>query len=60
MEKKVVEKYAELSEACNRYPEIVLSSVEERGGYLNHRKNARIYVPPVKRAKNGFIEKFCL
>ncbi len=60
MEKKVAEKYAKLSEACNRYPEIVLSSVEERGGYLNRSKNARVYVQPARRAKNGFIEKFCL
>ena len=57
---KVSEKYEKLSEACNQNPEIVLSNVEERGGYLDHSKNARIYVPPVKRAKNGFIEKFCL
>ena len=57
---RVAEKYAKLNQACNRYPEIVLSSVEERGGYLGHSKNARVYVQPTRRAKNGFIEKFCL
>lgn len=60
MEKKIAEKYAKLYEACNRYPEIVLSSVEERGGYLQHNKNAKLYVQPTRRAKNGFIERFCL
>jgi hypothetical protein len=60
MEKRVAEKYAKLHEACNRYPEIVLSTVEERGGYLNHGKAAKVYVEPVRRAENGFIEKFCL
>lgn len=60
MEKRVVEKYAKLHKACKQYPEIVLSSVEERGGYLNHSKVASVYVQPVRRAKDGFIEKFCL
>lgn len=59
MEKKVAERYAKLNQACNRYPEIVLSSVEERGGYLRH-KNAKVYVAPTRRAKGGFVEKFCL
>lgn len=60
MEIKVAEKYAKLCEACNQYPQIVLSSVEGRGGYLDNKNNARVYVEPIKRAKNGFIEKFCL
>lgn len=60
MEIRVAEKYAKLCEACNRYPEIVLSSVDDRGGYLDRKNNARVYVEPTKHAKNGFIEKFCL
>lgn len=60
MEKRIAEKYAKLNKACNQYPEIVLSSVEERGGYLKHSQNAKVYVPPTRRAKDGFIEKFCL
>ena len=60
MEKRVAEKYAKLHSACNQYPEIVLSSVEEGGGYLNHSKAVSMYEKPVRRAKNGFIEKFCL
>lgn len=60
MEKRVAEKYKNLSKACSQYPEIVLVGVEERGGYLKHNQNARVYVQPKKRAKDGFIEKFCL
>lgn len=60
MEKRIAEKYAKLYEACSKNPEVVLSGVEERGGYLRRSKNARVYVKPTKRAKNGFIEKFCL
>ena len=49
MEKRVAEKYAKLHKACNQYPEIVLSSVEERGGYLNHGKAVKVYVQTVWR-----------
>lgn len=60
MEKKVSDRYEELYKACQKYPEIILSSVEEKGGCLNHSKNAAVYVPPTPRAENGFIKKFCL
>lgn len=57
---KVSEKYKRLSEACNQYPEIVLLNIEEHGGCIGNGKTAKVYVPPVIHAKNGFIEKFCL
>lgn len=60
MEKRIAEKYENLSRACSRYPEIVLAGVEERGGYLKHNQNPKEYIQPKKRAKDGFIEKFCL
>ena len=57
---KVSEKYKRLNEACNQYPEIVLSNMEEHRGCIGYSRNAKIYVPPVIHAKNGFIERFCL
>ena len=59
MEKSISEKYAKLYETCTKNPEVVLFGVEERGWYLRRSKSARVYVKPTKRAKNGFIEKFC-
>lgn len=59
MERRIIEKYAELNEACKQYPAIQLSSEEDRGGYIV-RKN-QIYDSPEKDyAKDGFIEVFCL
>jgi hypothetical protein len=60
MEKEVAEKYGRLREACYCYPKIVLSGIEERGGYLNSSKKVQLFKEPKKHAKNGFIEKFCL
>lgn len=60
MENRIAEKFAKLHAECKRYPEIVLSSVEERGGYLKHGPDAKVYVKPSSKAKDGFIEKFCL
>ncbi len=60
MGNRIAEKYPRLSEACNQYQKVVLSSAEERGGYLKHSKNAKLYVKPKKRAEDGFIAKFCL
>lgn len=60
MEKKISEKYNKLYEACHRYPEIILLSEEERRGCSQKNKSAELYIPPKARAKNGFIEKFCL
>ena len=34
MERRIIEKYAELNKACEQYPIIELSSLEERGGYV--------------------------
>lgn len=53
MEKRIIDKYAELNEACKKYSAIELSSVEERA-------KRRTYQKPKQYAKDGFIEKFCL
>ncbi len=45
MEKRIADKYAKLSKACHRYPEIVLSNVKEQNGYSNHSKNGKMYAP---------------
>jgi len=60
MGQSIIEKYSKLNKACSRYPEIVLSGLEERGGYINHNKKAQVHVKATRRAKNGFIEKFCI
>lgn len=59
MERRIIEKYAELNKACKQYPAIQLSSEEDRGGYIVH--NNQICDPPeYDYAKDGFIEVFCL
>ncbi|OUQ47670.1 hypothetical protein B5E64_01555 [Drancourtella sp. An12] len=60
MEQDIMKRFEKLNKACVQYPPIALCSLEGRGGYLNHKKKARIYTKPTVRAKDGFIEKFCL
>lgn len=60
MGQSIMEKYSKLYRACNQYPEIVLSGIEERGGYISRNKKAQVRVKATKHAKNGFIEKFCV
>ncbi len=59
MERRIIEKYAELNRACKQYPAIQLSSEEDRGGYIKH--NNKACNPQEKNyAPGGFIEVFCL
>ena len=60
MERRIIEKYAELNKACKQYPLIELSSVEDRGGYIQHNRKPKVYQKPDGYAKDGFIENFCL
>lgn len=60
MEKRIIEKYAELNKACEQYPVVELASLEERGGYIKKNAKPKTYQKPQEYAKNGFIEKFCL
>ena len=60
MERRIIEKYAELNKACEQYPIIELSSLEERGGYVNRNTKPKTYQKPENFAKGGFKEKFCL
>lgn len=60
MERRIIDKYAELNKACKQYPVIELSSLEERGGYVKRGSKPRTYRKPQVHAKDGFIEKFCL
>lgn len=60
MERRIIEKYAELNKACKQYPPIQLSSIEDRGGYVV-RDSMHTSSPEEKDyAEDGFIEVFCL
>ena len=57
MERRIINKYAELNKACKQYPIIELSSIEE---HVKRGTKSKTYQKPEGYAKDGFIEKFCL
>lgn len=61
MERRIIEKYAELNKACKQYPPIQLSSIEDRGGYVVRETPMHTSSFQEKDyAEDGFIEVFCL
>lgn len=61
MERRIIEKYAELNKACKQYPPIQLSSIEDRGGYVVRENPMHTSSSQEKDyADDGFIEVFCL
>ncbi len=61
MERRIIEKYAELNKACKQYPPIQLSSIEDRGGYIVRDNQKSTFSPQEKDyAEDGFIAVFCL
>ena len=60
MERRIRDKYAELNKACRQYPAIELSSIEDRGGYVQRDRQPGKFHKPEGYAKDGFVENFCL
>lgn len=59
MKKRIMEEFAGLNEACRNNPRVELSSIEDRGGYIQHDKQSNIYCKPKGFPADGFVGKFC-